>query len=285
LPDPTEGASLGSIYADLHQYTAEWFELQRQFMVTAKHYQERLEQNDIPGLSPTVYKLLNMLTSYFNLDPSYDEDPDAPGEFIPVVMKEEVFEPFVGTFAESEEQAFPVILKRAGLQLLYDVLIAPTRPLLEMGLEQNYFVRGRDPSGGVRWLAQFSNETLFLSYLAQMAKRRGFLTKQLVNWITANAAYIYYATVFAQTICPENIFRGVLLDLRTLEKILPYMQKLICFPEFLNLDRTKVHDSPIMRREMFSAIGEKLEILDYFVDRIGEMLGQQIKARAQGGTV
>ncbi|MHA1602555.1 MAG: hypothetical protein ACTSUI_06035, partial [Promethearchaeota archaeon] len=55
---------------------------------------------------------------------------------------------------------------------------------------------------------------------------------------------------------------NLFLDLKTEEKILPYLMKLLCFDKYLRLDRTKIRDSPTYRKEIFSFLGRKIEVID-----------------------
>ena len=52
-----------------------------------------------------------------------------------------------------------------------------------------------------------------------------------------------------------DIFLDIFTDLKTEEKILPYLMKLICFENYLRIDRTKIRDSVQYRKEIFNTIG------------------------------
>jgi hypothetical protein len=67
----------------------------------------------------------------------------------------------------------------------------------------------------------------------------------------------------------ENIFYTIFKDLQTNEKVLPYLMKLICFPNYLGLDKTKIRDSPQYRKEIFNFIGAQIDNLKDFIEEIG----------------
>jgi hypothetical protein len=74
----------------------------------------------------------------------------------------------------------------------------------------------------------------------------------------------------------ENIFYALFLYLKTEEKILPYLMKLLCFDKYLRMDRMKIRDSPVYRKELFTFLGSKIEAIDkltfYLVDYLEKKL-------------
>ena len=77
-----------------------------------------------------------------------------------------------------------------------------------------------------------------------------------------NFAFIIYNTILHANLSDENIFYNLFLDLKTEEKIIPYLMKILCFENYLRLDRTKIRDSPVYRKELFNFLGSKIEIID-----------------------
>ena len=61
-------------------------------------------------------------------------------------------------------------------------------------------------------------------------------------------------------------------DLKTEEKILPYLMKLICFDKYLGIDRTKVRDSVQYRKEIFSSIGSQIQNMKKLIDDISKYI-------------
>jgi hypothetical protein len=66
----------------------------------------------------------------------------------------------------------------------------------------------------------------------------------------------------------ENIFYSIFKDLQTNEKVLPYLMKLICFPNYLGLDKMKIRDSIQYRKEIFNFIGSQIDNLKILINEI-----------------
>ena len=254
------GKSLQDIYDKLLD-EPKWYEIQRYILKTTTHYREKLDGMEIPGISPKLYQIINNMTSIFNLEPNFLDMPGDENTVIPGIMKEDVFESYVKNLANNEEAALKRIIKNMEMQLIHGMFIAPTTRFLKLAEPHNYVSTQQDDDGKVRYLPQFSNETLILLYLAQVSFRRGFLSKELINWISANFAFLIYNSVLYSTLSEDNIFYNLFLDLKTEEKVLPYLMKLICFENHLRLDRNKIRDSPTYRKELFNFLGSKIEAL------------------------
>ena len=100
--------------------------------------------------------------------------------------------------------------------------------------------------------------------------RRGFISKELINWISMNFAFLIYMGILKWKLTDENIFYGIFKDLQTNEKVLPYLMKLICFPNYLSLDKMKIRDSVQYRKEIFNFIGSQIENLKIFINEIAQ---------------
>ena len=87
-----------------------------------------------------------------------------------------------------------------------------------------------------------------------------------------NFAFIIYMAILKSILSEDNIFYNLFLDLKTEEKILPYLMKLLCFPEYIRLDRNKIRDSPVYRKELFTFLGSKIEALDELTAYLSEEL-------------
>ena len=77
----------------------------------------------------------------------------------------------------------------------------------------------------------------------------------------------------------ENIFYAIFKDLQTNEKVLPYLMKLICFPNYLGLDKMKIRDSVQYRKEIFNFIGSQIENLKELIAAISEFCKEFEKER------
>ena len=93
--------------------------------------------------------------------------------------------------------------------------------------------------------------------MANVSFRRGFISREMVNWVAMNFAFIIYNAILHYGMADENIFYGLFLDLKTEEKILPYLMKLLCFEKYLRMDRMKIRDSPSYRKEIFTFLGSQ----------------------------
>ena len=85
-----------------------------------------------------------------------------------------------------------------------------------------------------------------------------------------NFAFLIYMGILKWKLSDQNIFYPIFKDLQTNEKILPYLMKLICFPNYLGLDKMKIRDSPQYRKEIFNFIGSQIDNLKDFINEIAE---------------
>ena len=265
------GANLKIIYNNLLKNTSEFYECQRHLLQPHTYYRENLESPDcfeIPGLSPKIYQIINNITSLFNLDPNFGEFPEKKNHEIPMILKNEVFLPYIDSIANAEEDALEKIAERIGLRLIDDIFLAPQEDFTEILLENNFLRDNKQSDGTIRLYPQFSNETLVLYYLAFASQRRGFLSKELVNWISMNCAFLIYMGILKWKLSDENIFYTIFKDLQTNEKVLPYLMKLICFPNYLGLDKMKIRDSIQYRKEIFNFIGSQIDNLKILINEI-----------------
>ena len=270
-----QGGDIPSIYKKLLNNAWNYFECQRHLLIPHTYYREKLEKPDsfeIPGMSPKLYQIINNITSLFNLDPNYGDFPEKNGFEIPMVIKNEVFAPFIDSIANEEQEAVESIVERIGLRIIDDIFLAPQESFIDI-LDTNLFIRKViQDSGNARYIPQFNNETLILYYSAFASKRRGFLSKELVNWISMNFAFIIYMGILKWKLNDENIFYGIFKDLQTNEKVLPYLMKLICFPNYLALDKMKIRDSVQYRKEIFNFIGSQIDNLKDLINNIANYL-------------
>ena len=267
------GTNLKNIYNKLLETSSELYECQRHILQPHTYYREKIEKLDyfeIPGITPKVYQIMNNILSIFNLDPNFGEFPERKNHEIPMILKSEIFLPYVDSIANAEEEAIEKISERFGLRIIDDIFIAPSEDLVDILLEHNFLRESKQSDETIRFYPQFSNETLILYYLAQTSQRRGFLSKELINWISMNFAFLIYMGILKWKLSDENIFYPIFKDLQTNEKVLPYLMKLICFPNYLSLDKMKIRDSPQYRKEIFNFIGSKIDNLKDFIDKIAE---------------
>ena len=265
------GRNLNVIYKKLLDVSSDIYECQRHILQPHTYYREKLEVSDsfeIPGISPKVYQLVNNITSLFNLDPNFGEFPERENQELPMILKADVFNPYIDSIANAEEQAVEQISERIGLRVMNDIFLAPRETLIEIMIENNFIRSTTQSDGTIRLLPQLSNETLFLYYLAFTSQRRGFLSKELINWISMNFAFLIYMGVLKWKLSDQNIFYPIFKDLQTNEKILPYLMKLICFPNYLGIDKMKIRDSPQYRKEIFNFIGSQIDNLKDFINEI-----------------
>ncbi len=265
------GSNLKIIYEKLLENSLNYYECQRHILQPHTYYREKLESLDyfeIPGISPKVYQIINNITSLYNLDPNFGEFPERENHEIPMILKNDVFLPYIDSIANAEEEAIERIAERLGLRLVDGIFLAPHEDFVNILLENNYLRENKQSDGKIRLLPQFSNETLIIYYLAFSSQRRGFLSKELVNWISMNFAFLVYMGILKWKLSDENIFYTIFKDLQTNEKILPYLMKLICFPNYLGVDKMKIRDSVQYRKEIFNFIGSQIDNLKDFINEI-----------------
>jgi len=265
------GANLKIIYEKLLENSPNFYECQRHILQSHTYYREKLESPDffeIPVMSPKVYQIINNMTSLYNLDPNFGEFPEKENYEIPMILKNDVFLPYIESIANAEEEAIEKVAERIGLRLIDGIFLAPQEDFVEILLDNNYLREIKQSDGTMRLLPQFSNETLIIYYLAFASQRRGFLSKELVNWISMNFAFLIYMGILKWKLSDENIFYAIFKDLQTNEKILPYLMKLICFPNYIGIDKMKIRDSIQYRKEIFNFIGSQIDNLKEFIDDI-----------------
>ncbi|MFX1314934.1 MAG: hypothetical protein ACFE9T_03660 [Promethearchaeota archaeon] len=267
------GTNIKIIYEKLLESTPKFFECQRHLLQPHTYYREKLESPDffeIPGISPKVYQIINNITSLYNLDPNFGEFPERMNYELPMILKNDIFLPFIDSIANAEEIALNKIAERIGLCEIDGIFLAPQENFVDLLLENKFLRENKQSDGTVRLIPQFSNETLILYYLAFASQRRGFLSKELINWISMNFAFLIYMGILKWKLSDENIFYAIFKDLQTNEKILPYLMKLICFPNYLSMDKMKIRDSPQYRKEIFNFIGSQIDNLKDFINEIAD---------------
>ncbi|MFX0038974.1 MAG: hypothetical protein ACFFCY_09635 [Promethearchaeota archaeon] len=265
------GANLKIIYDNLLQHSIDFYECQRHLLQPHTYYRENLENPDyfeIPGISPKIYQIINNITSLYNLDPNFGEFPEKKNHEIPMILKNDVFLPYIDSIANAEEEALSKVAERIGLRIIDEIFLAPKEDFIDVLLENNFLRENKQSDGIIRLYPQFSNETLILYYLAFASQRRGFLSKELVNWISMNCAFLIYMGILRWKLSDENIFYTIFKDLQTNEKVLPYLMKLICFPNYLGLDKMKIRDSIQYRKEIFNFIGSQIDNLKVLINEI-----------------
>ena len=269
----SRGRNLIIIYNKLLEYSSDFFECQRHILQPHTYYREKLERSDffeIPGMSPKVYQLINNISSLYNLDPNFGEFPERGNQELPMILKAEVFNPYIDSIANAEEEAINQIAERIGLRVIDEIFLAPKEDLVDIMLENKFIRENKQSDGKIRLLPQLSNETLTLYYLALASQRRGFLSKEFINWISMNFAFLIYMGILKWKLSDQNIFYPIFKDLQTNEKVLPYLMKLICFPNYLGLDKLKIRDSPQYRKEIFNFIGSQIDNLKEFINEIAD---------------
>ncbi len=269
----SRGRNIIIIYNKLLEYSSDFFESQRHILQPHTYYREKLERSDffeIPGMSPKVYQLINNITSLYNLDPNFGEFPERGNQELPMILKAEVFNPYIDSIANAEEEAINQIAERIGLRVIDEIFLAPKEDLVDIMLENKFIRENKQSDGKIRLLPQLSNETLTLYYLALASQRRGFLSKEFINWISMNFAFLIYMGILKWKLSDQNIFYPIFKDLQTNEKVLPYLMKLICFPNYLGLDKLKIRDSPQYRKEIFNFIGSQIDNLKEFINEIAD---------------
>ena len=269
----SRGRNMIIIYNKLLEYSSDFYECQRHILQPHTYYREKLERSDffeIPGMSPKVYRLINNITSLYNLDPNFGEFPERGNQELPMILKTEVFNPYIDSIANAEEEAINQIAERIGLRVIDEIFLAPKEDLVDIMLENNFIRENKQSDGKIRLLPQLSNETLILYYLALASQRRGFLSKEFINWISMNFAFLIYMGILKWKLSDQNIFYPIFKDLQTNEKVLPYLMKLVCFPNYLGLDKLKIRDSPQYRKEIFNFIGSQIDNLKEFINEIAD---------------
>jgi len=269
----SRGRNMIIIYNKLLEYSSDFYECQRHLLQPHTYYREKLERSDffeIPGMSPKVYRLINNITSLYNLDPNFGEFPERGNQELPMILKTEVFNPYIDSIANAEEEAINQIAERIGLRVIDEIFLAPKEDLVDIMLENNFIRENKQSDGKIRLLPQLSNETLILYYLALASQRRGFLSKEFINWISMNFAFLIYMGILKWKLSDQNIFYPIFKDLQTNEKVLPYLMKLVCFSNYLGLDKLKIRDSPQYRKEIFSFIGSQIDNLKEFINEIAD---------------
>jgi len=267
----SRGNNIKRIYEKLLDHAPKFYECQRHLLMPHTYYREKIENPDffmIPGLSPKVYRIINNITSLYNLDPNFGNYPEKDNYEIPMILKNEVFLPYIDSIANAEEEAIENIAERIGLRILDGIFLAPQKNTVEIFLEHNFLRESKQSDETVRLIPQLSNETLILYYLAFASLRRGFLSKELINWISMNFAFLTYMGVLKWKLSDENIFYAIFKDLQTNEKVLPYLMKLICFPNYIGVDKMKIRDSVQYRKEIFNFIGSQIDNLKEFIEEI-----------------
>lgn len=83
-----------------------------------------------------------------------------------------------------------------------------------------------------------------------------------------NFAFLIYMGILKWKLSEENIFYSIFKDLQTNEKVLPNLMKLICFPNYLGIDKMKVRDSPQYRKEIFNFIGSQIDNLKELISEV-----------------
>jgi len=265
------GTNIKIIYETLLEYAPTFYECQRHLLQPHTYYREKLEITDffeIPGMSPKIYQIINNITSLYNLDPNFGEFPERKNYELPMILKTNIFLPYIDSIANPEEEALEKIAERIGLREIDGIFLAPQENFVQILLDNKFLRENKQTDESIRLNPQFSNETLILYYLAFASQRRGFLSKELINWISMNFAFLIYMGILKWKLSDENIFYTIFKDLQTNEKVLPYLMKLICFPNYLSLDKMKIRDSPQYRKEIFNFIGSQIDNLKDFINEI-----------------
>ena len=265
------GTNIKIIYETLLEYAPTFYECQRHLLQPHTYYREKLVSTDffeIPGMSPKIYQIINNITSLYNLDPNFGEFPERKNYELPMILKINVFLPYIDSIANPEEEALEKVAERIGLREIDGIFLAPQEDFVQILLNNKFLRETKQSDGSIRLNPQFSNETLIIYYLAFASQRRGFLSKELINWISMNFAFLMYMGILKWKLSDENIFYTIFKDLQTNEKVLPYLMKLICFPNYLGLDKMKIRDSPQYRKEIFNFIGSQIDNLKDFINEI-----------------
>ena len=87
-------------------------------------------------------QIINNITSLYNLDPNFGEFPEREDHEIPMILKNDVFLPYIDSIANPEEEAIEKIAERIGLRLIDRIFLAPQEDFADLLLENNilYFL-------------------------------------------------------------------------------------------------------------------------------------------------
>ncbi|GAB4305305.1 MAG: hypothetical protein Kow0069_00870 [Promethearchaeota archaeon] len=266
--------SLEGVIQHLRENVAEWFECQRYLLLPQTYYKESYTHGEVEGISPILHKIIKHATSLFNLDPNYGNLPNKPEYEVPMVKVEELFLPFLDSVASYHQENLNKVVSMFGFQVLFGAFVAPTEEFLKIMEPYGYVIPKRE-GDETRWIAQFSNETLLLMYLGLSSHRRGFLSRELVNWVAMNFAYVIYLGVVNAFMSEDNFLREVLFDAKMLEKTLPYLMKLLCFPAFLRIDRAKIRDSPQYRKQIYIFLGSHVPCVERLAQEVKKMIMEE----------
>lgn len=269
------GKNFEDIYSKLLNASQKWYECQRHIAMPHTYFRETIDNLDyfeIPGISPKLHQIINNITSLYNLDPNYLECPEDPNIEIPVVLVDEVFEAFVDNVAKAEKEAVEKVCDRLGLRVLDGIFIGPKYEFVKVLIAHNYLREKTQSDDKIRLIPQLSNETLILSYLSLMSLRRGFISKELINWIAMTFAFIMYTAILKSVLSNLNIFYPIFTDLKTEEKVIPYMMKLLCFNNYLKMDRMKIRDSVQYRKEIFNFAGSSIDCIKQLILELSEYI-------------
>ncbi len=279
------GKNFEEIYMKLNKTSVNWYECQRYMMIPHTYYRETVDNPDffeIPGISPKLYQIINNITSLYNLDPNYYPCPEDSNIEIPVILINDVFEAFIDNIAHEEQEAIEKICERLGLRVLDEIFLAPKYDFIDVLIKNDFLRENKQSDGKIRLIPQFSNETLILSYLAFVSLRRGFLSKELINWISMTFAFIIFSTILKCQLSDHNIFYPIFTSLKTQEKVIPYMMKLLCFNNYLKLDRMKIRDSVQYRKEIFNFAGSRIDCIKELILDLSEYLNKIRKKNKEG---
>ena len=279
-----KGATLQVIYEKLLEKSKDYYECQRHILMTHTFYRDKLTNPDyfiIPSISPIMYQIINNITSLYNLDPNYGDFPEKTEYEIPMLITNEIFEAYIDSIANAEEEAVKNIAERIGLRIIDEIFLAPQEPFVDILVANNFLREEIRKDGKKRLIPQFSNETLILYYLANASKKRGFVSKELVNWISMNFALLMYMGILKWKLSDDNIFYSIFKDLQTNEKILPNLMKLSCFPNYLGMDKMKIRDSVQYRKEIFNFIGSQIDNLKDLIDDIAIFCEKMNKEKSE----
>ena len=140
----SRGSNIQIIYEKLLENSVNFYECQRHLLMPHTYYREKLENPDffvIPGLSPKVYQIVNNVISLYNLDPNFGEFPEKENYEIPIILKNDVFSPYIDSIANAEEEAIESIAERIGLRILDGIFLAPQQNVVDIFLKNNFFGR------------------------------------------------------------------------------------------------------------------------------------------------
>ena len=279
------GKNFEEIFSKMRKTSENWYECQRFMIMPHTFYRETVDNPDffeIPGVSPRLYQIFNNITSLYNLDPNYYPCPENSEMEIPVILIDDVFEAFIDNVAHAEKEAIEKICERLGLRVLDNIFLAPKYDFIDILIKHNFLRENKQTDGKIRLVPQFSNETLILSYVTFISFRRGFLSKELINWVSMTFAFIIFNTVLKSRLNEHNIFYPIFTDLKTQEKVIPYLMKLLCFNNYLRLDRMKIRDSVQYRKEIFNFAGSSIDCIKQLILDLSVYLNEIEKKKKEG---